>query len=149
MTAGTPRFDRAQIRARLIGLLAALVVAPVVVLGLASVAAFDRAIEPELANRTRLIGTIVRSEIQRNLDLGIPVRALVGLDAYLAETLESFGEVDRNVVGATTGATIAEVERAEPAAPSLLLRAGLGEVVGLSHADFTYRDLNLLMASRI
>jgi MFS family permease len=135
MTSRAMRLDPAPIRARLIGMLTAIVTVAVVALGFFAITAFDRAVKPELANRTRLIGSIIRSEVQRNLELGIPINALVGLDRYLTEMLEHFGEVDRISVKTATGATLAEAQ--SPTGPSLLERLGLGEVVGTQRNTFS------------
>jgi hypothetical protein len=126
--------DRAGLRTRLIGILVAMVTASVVAVGAAAIAAFDRAVEPELANRTRLIGSIVRSELQRALELGIPFDAIAGLDRYLSETLEKFEEVHRISVTTDSGRTIAVVER--PMAPSIFQRADLGEVIAFRQTAF-------------
>lgn len=119
--------ERAGLRARLIGMVVGVTALSVLLLGITALSAFDRAIEPELANRTRLIGAIIRAEIQRAVDLGIPFDSLTGLDSYLSETLTEFGEVDRIVVTTETGQVIATAER--QVAPSLLEEAGLGEVI--------------------
>jgi metal-responsive CopG/Arc/MetJ family transcriptional regulator len=47
-------------------------------LGYFTVRAFDEAVEPELDNRSRLIGTIVRANIQQAVDLEIPLEELRG-----------------------------------------------------------------------
>ena len=114
MTAPSGRIDRDSLRGRLILMLAALVTASVLAVGFAAVSAFNRAVEPELANRTRLIGTIIRAEIQRALELGIPIDAVAGLDRYLDAALEKFGEVER--IAVATGQPVAVAER--PAAPT-------------------------------
>lgn len=135
MTSRAKGFDPAPIRARLIGMLTAVVTIAVLALGLFAISAFERAVEPELANRTRLIGSIIRSEVQRNLELGIPFNSLVGLDRYLTTALEHFDEVDRISVRTTDGALLAEVQ--SPTGPSLLERLGLGEVVGTQRNTFS------------
>lgn len=104
-------------------------------LGLIAIAAFERAVAPELTNRTRLIGSIVRSDVQRSLELGIPFRELVGLDRYVTDTLDKFGEVDRISVKDASGSTVLEVQSLS--GPSLLQRIGLGEVVGIRGNDFS------------
>lgn len=116
-------------------MLAAIVTTSVLAVGFAAVSAFDRAVQPELANRTRLIGTIVRSEIQRALELGIPIDAVSGLDRYLSRTLDKFGEVESIVVATSTGRPVTGVER--PATPSLLEKAGLGDVIEFQRTSFT------------
>ena len=114
MTAPSDRIDRESLRGRLILMLAALVTASVLAVGFAAVSAFNRAVEPELANRTRLIGAIIRAEIQRALELGIPIDAVAGLDRYLDAALEKFGEVEH--IAVATGQPVAAAER--PAAPT-------------------------------
>ena len=111
MNGGVRVLDNVSLRSRLIAILVAIIVASVMALSAASIAAFDRAIEPELANRSRLIGSIIRSEIQHALELGIPFDAIAGLDRYLSETLAKFDEVQRIDVNSVTGRTIALVDR--------------------------------------
>lgn len=119
-----------SLRSRLIQILAAIVTVSVVAAGAASIAAFDRAVEPELAKRTRLIGSIVRAELQRTLELGIPLDAIAGLDRYLSETLAKFQEVERIAVTTASGNVVAVVERPE-SGRSVLEVAGLGAAVTL------------------
>lgn len=126
--------DRNRLRGRLIFVLTVLLTASVTVLGGAAVLAFDRAVAPELENRTRLIGSIVRAEIQRTVELGIPLEAIVGLEPYLAEALQSFDEIERISVSAAAGRLLAEVDR--DSAPTLLERTGLGEMVGFRRSEF-------------
>ncbi|WP_119458275.1 MFS transporter [Rhodospirillaceae bacterium SYSU D60014] len=128
-------FDHVRVRARLIGMLTAIVTASVLALGLTAITAFDRAVAPELANRTRLIGSIIRSEVQRSLQLGIPFDALAGLDRYLSETLEQFSEVDYISVNTASGSTVAEAR--SPTGRSLLEQTGLGKVVGVQRNTFS------------
>lgn len=98
--------DRDSMRARLSGSLAVIVIASVVLIGSVTVSSFDNAVEPELSNRTRLIGSIVRTDIQRALDVGIPFNAIVGLDVYLKRTITTFNEVERITVQNTEGAIL-------------------------------------------
>jgi predicted MFS family arabinose efflux permease len=134
MNAGTHNLDREGLRVRLIGVLVAILVVSVVAVGGTAVATFDRAVEPELTNRTRLIGSIVRSEVQRALELGIPFESIVGLDRYLTETLEKFEEVDRIAVTTVSGQAIAVAER--PSAPTVIEDVSLGNVIEFSQAAF-------------
>lgn len=126
--------DRAGLRSRLIQIVAAIVMASVLAVGAASIAAFDRAVEPELANRTRLIGSIIRAELQRTLELGIPLDSIAGLERYLAETLEKFQEVERIAVTNAQGTVVAVAERPRP--PSALDRTGLGAAITFSQSAF-------------
>jgi predicted MFS family arabinose efflux permease len=144
MNARARGLDRDGLRTRLIGMLVAMVTASVIAVGAIAIAAFDRAVEPELANRTRLIGSIVRAEIQRALELGIPFDAIVGLDRYLSETLEKFEEVDRIFVTTVSGRTVAVVER--PTAPSIFQRTDLGEVIAFRRTAFV---LPILLGNRL
>lgn len=118
-------------RARLVQVLAAILAASVLAMAAAAIAAFDRAVEPELANRTRLIGSIVRMEIQRALELSIPLRSMAGLDLYLTEMLDKFPEVERIAVVDVSGETIAAVDRPK-SEPSLFegTTFGVGTALG-------------------
>ncbi|MCM5571572.1 MFS transporter [Burkholderiaceae bacterium FT117] len=111
------------LRARLVAMLVALLAAAVLAAGAIAVVTFNQAVEPELAKRTRLIGSVVRTELQRALDVGVQLDAMAGLDAYLAETLSRFGEVERIAVVDAAGRTISEAQRAP--APARLHAAGI------------------------
>ena len=134
MNGGVRILDNVSLRSRLIAILVAIIVVSVMALSTASVTAFDRAIEPELANRSRLIGSIIRSEIQHALELGIPFNAIVGLDRYLSETLARFDEVQRIDVNSVTGQTIATVER--PASPTIFEQSTLSSLIRLREDFF-------------
>ena len=125
-----------MLRARLILVLTAITALVVGMFGLATLTAFDRAITPELENRTRLIGTILRDEIQHTLDLGIPLEALGGLEAYIDETIRDFDEVARIAVVQGEANIIAEVRRDET--PSLLQRTGLGALAGIGSTQAAF-----------
>jgi MFS family permease len=135
MRTGIRSIDPAGMRTRLIATLTLIVTMSVLALGLVAMIAFERSVEPELANRTRLIGTIVRSNVQRGLELGIPLERLEGVQRYLTETLQKFAEVDRISITTTAGTTIAEVQ--SPTGPSLLQRVGLGEVTVVGRTAFS------------
>ncbi|HMA13437.1 MAG TPA: hypothetical protein VKP12_01545, partial [Kiloniellaceae bacterium] len=122
------------LRSRLIQILVAIVTASVLAVGAASIVAFDRAVEPELANRTRLIGSIIRAELQRTLELGIPLDSIAGLESYLDETLAKFQEVERITLSNAQGTAIAVAER--PRAASALDQAGLGAVLTFGQSAF-------------
>lgn len=135
MKAGPHLIDAERMRASLMVTLSAILAISVLALGLVTMIAFDRSIEPEVANRTRLIGKIIRSNVQRGLELGIPLNQLEGLERYLAESLQKFAEVDRVSIITATGLTVAEVER--PTRPSLLQHLGLGDVVVVGQSAFS------------
>lgn len=115
MTASAGDAIARGLRLRLIALLLALLGGTVLAVGLHAIDAFERAVAPELSKRTRLIGAIVRAELQRALELGVPLDAMAGLDGYLTQTLHSFEEVDRIVVRTSDGAVIASAGRERPA----------------------------------
>jgi len=100
-----------HLRSRLFLVLLVLVAGTVLAVGRHVVGAFDRAVAPELDKRTRLIGTIVRAEIQRALELGVHLEAVAGLDSYLSETLGKFVEVEAIAVRAANGTTVAAAHR--------------------------------------
>jgi MFS family permease len=79
--------------ARLVPLTALMIVIAAAILGGLTVRAFNKAVDPELSNRSLLIGTIVRADIQRALDLGIPLSQLTGTKTYLEKVLADFPEV--------------------------------------------------------
>ena len=134
MNGGVRINDNVSLRARLIVILVAIIIVSVTAISAASVAAFDRGVEPELANRSRLIGLIIRSEIQHALELGIPFDAIVGLDRYLSETLAKFGEVHRIEVNSVTGRTIASSQR--PPAPTTFQQKTLTRLIELREDSF-------------
>jgi len=90
---------------------ALLIIAAAAVLGYFTIRAFNHAVEPELNNRSRLIGTIVRTNIQRALDLGIQLDQLRGTEKYLTDILETFPEVSRIAIRASDGAIVILAER--------------------------------------
>ena len=68
----------------------------------------------------------MRGEIQRALELGIPIDGLVGVDRYLSNTLNKFDEVDRITVATAEGKPVAIAERKDRA--SIFQSGALGEV---------------------
>ncbi len=90
---------------------ALLIGAAAVVLGYFTVHAFNQAVEPELNNRSRLIGTIVRTNIQRALDVGVPLNQLRGTEKYLTNILETFPEVSRLAIRAADSKIVSFAER--------------------------------------
>lgn len=127
---------KARVRLRLVAVLTAVITLTVIAFSLFTLAAFDRAIAPEVQDRTRLIGTLIRLEVQRALELGIPMAALGGLDAYIEETIADFPEVRRIAIKATNGTVIAEVAREQTG--SALLSGRLGERLGIRGRSFRF-----------
>jgi methyl-accepting chemotaxis protein len=110
---------------RLVLLAAVLILTAAVALGALALRAFDRAIEPELANRAGLVGTIVRASIQRALDLGMPLDRLVGTEAYLDRILDDFPEISFiAIVGAEGTIAFAAGPLGDPERAALATKAG-------------------------
>ncbi|HRP67302.1 MAG TPA: hypothetical protein PLF79_14585 [Thauera sp.] len=127
--------DSGFFRVRLIVLVVGGVTAAVLALGVSALLAFDRAVAPELENRTRLIGAIVRGEIQQAVELGIPVDAIAGLDRHLGETLGRFGEVERIAVRSMAGELLAEAARGGAAGESRFTPAP-ADVLAVARGSF-------------
>jgi MFS family permease/methyl-accepting chemotaxis protein len=72
---------------------ACFVVGSVLILGTLSIRYIGDSIEPEIASRTRLIGTIVNTNIQRAVNADIPLEQIVGAEQYLGQLLNDFHEV--------------------------------------------------------
>jgi len=104
-------FLGAALRFRLLPLMLILIAASVLAVSGYVVNAFDRAVAPELSKRALLIGSIVRAELQRTLDLGGRLDAIGGLERYLSDTLSKFAEVDAIVIRDIQGATVAAARR--------------------------------------
>lgn len=100
-----------SIARRLVPWAALLIVISSVVLGSFAIRIFDEAVGPELKKRTQLIGSMVRSNIQLALDSGIPLDSLTGVEKYLGEVLDAFGEVESIAILTTGKAVVSEVIR--------------------------------------
>ncbi|MDX1433358.1 MAG: MFS transporter [Gammaproteobacteria bacterium] len=90
---------------------ALLIMIAAAVLGVVTIRAFDAAIEPELSNRSRLIGSDVRGDIQQALDLGMPLNQLRGTEKYLSSVLASFPEIARVAIRSTDGSIVSVAAR--------------------------------------
>jgi MFS family permease len=99
--------------ARLVPLAALMIVIAAVVLGSFILRAFNKAVDPELSNRSLLIGTIVRADIQKALDLGIPLNQLAGTKAYLEKVLTDFPEVSSITVRSADQKIVSRAQSAE------------------------------------
>ncbi len=104
-------FARSGMHLRLVTVVAGVVLATIAAVGFVTVVAFERAISPELEQRARLTGSLVRAELQRVLELGVPFEAVSGLERYLAKSLQDFEEVARISVVAVDGTIVAEADR--------------------------------------
>ena len=134
MNGSVRSLDNVSLRTRLIGVLVAITITSVIALSAAAIAAFDRAVDPELANRSQLIGSIVRSEIQHALELGVPFNAIVGLDRYLSETLAKFEEVNHINITSISGQEIASIKR--HTTPTTFEQTNLGKLIALLGTSF-------------
>ena len=99
--------------ARLVPLAALMIVIAAVFLGSFILRAFNKAVDPELSNRSLLIGTIVRADIQKALDLGIPLNQLAGTKAYLEKVLTDFPEVSSITVRSADQKIVSRAQSAE------------------------------------
>lgn len=111
-----------------VSLLLAMVLS-VTIQSLMVLSAFDQAVAPEIETRTKLLGSFIRTEIQNQLQLGIPIDAINGLDRYLDDTMLQFDEVRKIAVFNERGNVIAVAERQTER--SLLQESGLGEAIGV------------------
>ena len=91
---------------KLAPLAACLIIGSALILGVLTIHKISRAIEPEITSRTRLIGTIVNTNIQRAVSAGVPLKQLVGAEQYFGDLLENFHEVC--YIGVATGRIILE-----------------------------------------
>lgn len=111
MSGGTALASSRGWRLRLVALLIPLISGTVLALGALAIGSFERAVAPELSQRTRLIGTVVRAELQRALDLGVHLDSMTGIDRYLSSTLAKFDEIEGIAVRDENGLAIAWARR--------------------------------------
>ncbi|CUH67750.1 Major Facilitator Superfamily protein [Thalassovita gelatinovora] len=78
---------------------------------------FDEAIVPELRQRTKILGTMLRDDLQRTLELGIPIEAVAGFGEKAAEIVDDFPEVQRVRIVSSTGAVLVDINHEEANAP--------------------------------
>ncbi|MCR8723481.1 MFS transporter [Frigidibacter sp. ROC022] len=76
--------------------------------------AFDKAIEPELRQRTKLLGTLLRDDVQRALELGIPIGSIAGFDDRAAEIIADFPEVQQVRILSRDGTVLFDIDNGEP-----------------------------------
>lgn len=132
-------------RSRLFLVLLALIAGTLLAVGSQVIGAFDRAVAPELNKRTRLIGIVVRTELQRALELGQQLEAIAGLESYLATTIDKFGEVDAIVVRAVDGTSIAAAHRAASGRSTAVVPAGVQTVMAHGSYVLPILDRNRLV----
>jgi MFS family permease len=88
-----------------------LIIGSALVLAIFTINAVNRSIEPEIANRTTLMGTVINQNIQRAVSAGVPLGKLVGAEQYFGNFLREFPEVA--YVGVATGRIILEAGKRE------------------------------------
>lgn len=104
---------RSMFLARLLPITVVLVVLSSLLLGGLVMRAVTKSIEPELAARTDLIGSVVSENVQRALDSGIELDQIVGAESFFGEMLERLPEVA--YIAIATGRIVIEAgERIDP-----------------------------------
>ena len=88
-----------------------LIIGSALALGLLTIRTVNGSIEPEIANRTTLMGTVINHNIQRAVSAGVPLGKLVGAEQYFGHFLEEFPEVA--YIGVATGRIILEAGERE------------------------------------
>lgn len=81
------------ILARLLPITVVLMVVSAIALGSVVTRAVTKSVEPELAARTNLIGTVVSENVQRALDSGVSLDEIVGADQFFGDMLKRLPEV--------------------------------------------------------
>jgi predicted MFS family arabinose efflux permease len=101
------------ILARVLPITIVLLVASSLTLGAVVMRAVTRSIEPELAARTDLIGTVASENVQHALASGIALDEIVGADRFFGDMLERLPEVA--YIAIATGRIVIEAgERIDP-----------------------------------
>ncbi len=78
---------------KLLPLITLLLILAVAILGTLSIRYMSQFIEPEIINRTQLIGKTINSDIQRAVNAGIPISKIAGAEEYLSALIQDFKEV--------------------------------------------------------
>jgi len=133
MAGGLDNLDMVRIRARMTAILTSAVVLAVFLFSFVTLVLLDRAVAPELQQRTRLIGGVLRDNLQQTLSTGIPVQMIGGLDAYLGEMIDEFAEIRQITVETSKGVVVADVRRDE--ARALLDRLEIGRRLGITGSE--------------
>lgn len=89
------------------------IVASAIVVGALILNNVNRSIEPELAARTNLVGTVVSENVQRALAAGVPLDNLVGAEQFFGNMLKQLPEVA--YIAVATGRIVLEAgDRIDP-----------------------------------
>lgn len=133
MASRVDNLDMLRVRARMTAILTSVVVLWVFLFSFVTLVFLDRAIAPELQQRTRLIGNVVRDNLQQTLSTGIPIRMIGGVDTYLGEIIDEFAEIRRITVETSKGEVVADLSRDE--SPALLDRLEIGRRLGITGSE--------------
>ncbi|MDF1585806.1 MFS transporter [Marinimicrococcus flavescens] len=102
-----------RVATRLAPVAALFILLSALLLGLASLRDVNQSIEPELAARTHLIGSVVSDNVQRALAAGVPLDRLVGAESFFGDMLTRLPEVA--YIAVATGRIVLEAgERIDP-----------------------------------
>ncbi|MCZ6487493.1 MAG: MFS transporter, partial [Gammaproteobacteria bacterium] len=88
-----------------------LIIGSALVLGMLTIGTVRNSIEPEISNRTTLMGTVINNNIQLAVSAGVPLEKLVGAEQYFGSFLLEFPEVA--YIGVATGRIILEAGKRE------------------------------------
>lgn len=80
--------------------------------------AFDKAIVPELRQRSMILGTMLRDDLQRALELGIPIDQVAGFGEKAAEIVADFPELQHVQIVSPTGTVLINIDNEEANASS-------------------------------
>jgi MFS family permease len=83
-----------------------LIIGSAFILAMLTIGTVKQSIEPEIAKRTTLMGTVINQNIQRAVNAGVPLAKLVGAEKYFGNFLREFPEVA--YIGVATGRIILE-----------------------------------------
>ncbi|MFC6521970.1 hypothetical protein ACFQAT_21830 [Undibacterium arcticum] len=113
IASSSPRSLARRIASRLALLAALFIFISAVILGYTILRAVNRSIEPELAARSNLIGTVVSEDVQRAVGAGVPLDSLVGAESYFGDMLQQLPEVA--YIAVATGRVVLEAgKRIDP-----------------------------------
>lgn len=135
---------------RLTPLILIVILGAALCLGLSVHREVTRSFEPELAARTKVIGTVANANIQRAINAGVPLSNLVGAEEFFEDLLEHFPEV--SYFGVATGRIVYEAgnrqnyafspERSRKDVPTFPITAD-GEQIGYIIVDANPRYFNI------
>ena len=103
----------------------AMVIAAVLSL-IATVAEFNSGLRPFLVDKARAVGVSVQQDIEYAMEIGIPFDQIRGLDAHIADLIETHPEIDGMRVVAVEGALERAVGEGEQIIPTEDVGAAFG-----------------------